>query len=178
MSRSDRSPLPDLDDLLRPVLSEDDDSGEMDRPWNPRMLLFWSFFVGPLAGGTLLAINSRRLGLKDRFWPLLIGTIVGTLVLYASVMSVMITAFADWDKDTRNTTGRMMIRAVTVLAGWLVSGPQRRRYRLAEAVDAPLGSLWGLGTLICIVGFVIEIYLAVGIATIIVKLLLPLPEAG
>lgn len=178
MSHSDRSPMPDLDDLLRPVLSEGDDSGELNQPWNPRMVLFWSFFVGPLAGGTLLAFNSRRLGLKNRFWPLLIGTIVGTLILYASVMTMMFTAFADWDKGTVNTTGRMTIRAATVFAGWLVSGPQRRRYRLAEAVDAPLGSLWGLGTLICIVGFVVETYLAVGIAAIIVKLLLPLPEAG
>ncbi len=61
---SERTPP---EDLLEPTLAEEDDAVDFDRPWNPMSLTILTFFCGVTAGGILLAINFKRLGMHSRF---------------------------------------------------------------------------------------------------------------
>src|SRR5687768_4790814 len=66
------------DDLFTPTLTETDDAVEFDRPWNPWSLVTLTFFFGLVAGGGLLALNFRRLGIRGRLYPAL--AVVGVVV--------------------------------------------------------------------------------------------------
>lgn len=172
MAFSERPASSDWDDLLRPTLSVDDDKTEMDRPWDPRMIVFASFFLGPIAGASLLAANARRLGQPSQFWPLLFGGLIFTVCVYLGIATLSLTLFADWEASARRNATRIPVRAATVLAGWLVSGSQRRRYRLAEATDTPVGSLlWSVGPAIALVAVVVEVLLAILLAMTMVLIL-------
>src|SRR5687768_3132414 len=67
------------DDLFRPTLTEQDDAVGFDRPWNPWSLVVLAFFFGLPGGGTLLALNFRRLGMPQAIWPVLAVVVLGTL---------------------------------------------------------------------------------------------------
>lgn len=56
---------------LEPILTQDDDLDGFGRPWNPELVVFAVFFAAELAGGLLVALNFRRLGMPRRFLPTL-----------------------------------------------------------------------------------------------------------
>lgn len=54
--------------LFRPTLTDADDVVEFGRPWDPRMLIFVSFFGDLALGGILYSLNARRLSMRKLEW--------------------------------------------------------------------------------------------------------------
>jgi hypothetical protein len=71
----------DLDDLLRPVLSADDDVEGLGRPWRPWSLVVLAVFGGLLAAGPLAAWNFRSLGQPRRTLPALLACVLAWLAV-------------------------------------------------------------------------------------------------
>lgn len=149
-------------DLLRPTLTETDDSVGIHQPWRPQTLLFLTFLFGSLAGSILFALNSKRLGLKREFWVFLLGGLALVVILQSTVLA----AALHWQIDRQAENSWLLLRSVRrvipVVIGWFVSAPQRRRFRLALASGVVPGALWKVGVPVCLLGAAMEGAIGVG----------------
>jgi hypothetical protein len=147
------------DDLLRPTLAEADDALGFDEPWNPWSLVMLTFFAGLLAGGSLLALNFARLGMKGRLYPAL--AIVG-------VASIAIAGGMEWalasglipatDRDAQRTA-RWIVRAASCLLAIGLAALQRPRFRLFQMSGHSPGALLKPG----LIAVVASIPVAIGL---------------
>jgi hypothetical protein len=132
---------PSNDDLFAPSLREEDDATGFDQPWHPWTLVVITFFCGLIAGGGLLALNFRRLGMKGRLYPTLAIAALGHVLIVGTGLWISYSGMIDpGDRDS----SRMLSwggKAVACLIAILVARPQQRRYRLFEMSNLPGGKL-------------------------------------
>lgn len=76
-------------DLLQPTLNDSHDVGGIHSPWNPKTLLLYSFFLGPLAGGILFIANCGRLGLGRLKWRVIAMTLFLVVASMASLAGLL-----------------------------------------------------------------------------------------
>lgn len=166
----------DWEDLFQPVLTSSDDMAGFQQPWNPHTIVLIAFCAGMAAGTLLLAFNAVRLGLRHKFWPLLLGGAILLLLTDAGIYW----GWLAWAGTEALQTQRGLIstlrRVMTVVAAWMASADQRQRYRLAEITHTPRGSLLVPGAGACIVGIALEYALAA--AFIAARDLLPLVQGN
>lgn len=153
------SQLPFDSDLLKPSLAARDDASGFDQPWNPTTLAVITFFFGLPAGGGLLAVNFRRLGMREWFLPAIAIVSVVSLVAYGG--AVWYAAHAMLDRDEQRTL-RFAVRIVNVLVALLFVHLQRPRFRLADLTDVEKGKLLWPAVLAIALGTAAVFAVAVG----------------
>ncbi|MFN0059510.1 MAG: hypothetical protein ACKVX7_13720 [Planctomycetota bacterium] len=96
--------MSDIDQLLQPTITADEDFGGIRHPWNPSFLLILTFFCGFQATGWLIAQNCARLGIARRAIPLRIATVCYTLALLGAY------GYFEWRAAERpeNSTKRLL----------------------------------------------------------------------
>jgi len=169
-SLSGRSPIEE--DLFRPTLTEEDDAVGFDRPWNPYHLVLVTFFSGLPGGGVLLALNFRRLGMKEKvhfaLWE--IGAASVLLFALAGWLAAGYRHTANWSSTSQLL--RLGLQAISVVVALLIAGRQRRRFRLFEASNLPGGKLFwpivaaligGMAATALLVGFFLFLFTLGGV---------------
>lgn len=153
MKATDRT-APD-EDLLKPSLDQQDEASGFADPWNPASLVFAAFFVGPLAGGYLIAQNFKRLGMHARFGPTLAVFVTVGVVVTGTVMGLAyFDVFDSSDQEIRRLA-RLLARAVTIVMALIFTHQQKARFRLYLHSGHEPASLWGPGIMAFIAGFVL-----------------------
>jgi len=164
--------LAEHDPLLQPSLTESDDAQGFARPWDPSTLGWLALLVGPFGSGLLMWLNQRRLGLRGGAHLLLVMALVGAVVMVVGIFFLPSQAEAAAQGMTEQRRDSMRIvrfvgNAVALPLAWWFLGEQRRRYRIAEQVNAPTSALFlpGLGA------FVVNLAVtfAVGLALVAIK---------
>lgn len=138
-------------DLLAPTLTEADDLTGFSAPWNPQMVTVLVLLSGPLAGGVLLALNFRRLGLPQHA-PRALWTF-SLLALATTAPYGWLYVAGHWPEPPphRGTIAFARNLAALVLALFLVR-PQKPRFRLWQACGREPASLLGPGLLAFVLG--------------------------
>ena len=157
--------MPELpsDDLFAPTLTEDDDALDFDRPWNPWSLVILTFFFGLVAGGTLLALNFRKLGLRQSVAPTL-GLVLVVAFLLAAASAGLIAASAGGQAHPGLRAGfRFLVPAVNAGIAMVIAAGQQKRFRLFQASGGPPGKLlWpAVGAAAASIAFELVVRLAV-----------------
>jgi hypothetical protein len=144
------------DDLLRPSLTEEDDAIGFDRPWDPSSLVMLAFFGGLVAGGGLLALNFRRLGLKDRFVPALLTVALSEIVWTCALIWLIgygshpLIDFVSW------RSYGLAAHIFTCFLALVMARFQQKRYRLFKTRRLPDGKLFVPALAALAVGLVVN----------------------
>jgi hypothetical protein len=146
------------EDLFTPTLTEQDDAAGFDRPWRPWSLVVLAFFFGLPAGGTLLALNFRRLGMPRRVVPALVLVALATPAMAAVSAWVAAARLAPVDSDADRHL-RWILRAVSCLVAIGIALPQQRRFRLFQTADLPGGRLLWPGLAAVLVSLALQFLL-------------------
>lgn len=145
------------DDLLQPSLTEDDDLKGFKKPWNPQSLVFAAFFAGPFAGGFLLSLNFKRLGMSGKFWKSLLLFVALGLVMYATIILLHTNGIIEKGNSDQKQLCRIIVRVITIAAAYWAATIQRERFRLFEYSGGDAASAWVPGILAVVVGYVASI---------------------
>jgi hypothetical protein len=150
-------------DLFQPTLEEHDDLTQIDKPWNPQTITVLGFFFGMVAAGILFGWNFKRLGEPRKQLP----TVVGFLLLNTVMIFVVIFGIGAgwWGQDAKQVI-KYVGRGLTIVVSLLVARRQTPRYRMAQYLDAPLGSLWVPGILALVVGTAAQFAIAMAAALV------------
>ena len=156
----------ELDALLQPSLTVEDDAVGFARPWNPWSAVFAYFFAGPFTGGVLLALNFKRLGSRRMVWRcvLLCGGIgLAASVGYLALIHTGVTESWTSSQVRLLSTGARVIGLLPAL--WMAS-LQSRRFRIYSSTGEDPSGLWiwglgaviaGLGVNIAVTGLILEV---------------------
>ena len=152
MSSPLRLPLTEPDaDLLTPTLTAEDDLTGFAAPWNPQIVVILVLLCGPLAGGALLALNFRRLGLPRHAGKAFAA--FAALALASAALVGWLTATGQLGTDaTQKRTLRFGLNIAAVLLALVFLRRQSRRYRLWEMCGGKPAPLLGPGVLAFVAG--------------------------
>ena len=125
------------DELLRPVLTEEDDAVGIERPWNPWSLVVLAFFFGLPAGGGLLSWNLYRLGVPRRMLPALLVVFVGSLGL-----AMLDGWLSPRLSEKQQPLALIAVRAGTTLIAAGLARAQRKRFRVFRHTGKDEGKLF------------------------------------
>jgi hypothetical protein len=129
------------DDMLKPSLTADDDAVGFDHPWNPWSLVVLAFFLGVVPGGGLLALNFRRLGLKNRVGITLLWVALAEVVWIALEIWMIRHGYLHLDESDAPEPGRWVMRVFSLGVAIAIAHPQHKRYRLFMTRHLPEGRL-------------------------------------
>lgn len=152
-----------IDELLAPTLSDEDDVAGFNSPWNPNSLVLATFFSGLIAGGVLLAINAKRLGLPKRTLPTLIVSVVAGVGLQAVVAWVLASGMIPKGGSTRAL--QFGIQGISVAIAFYLAEQQRKRFRIFEATGRPSGKLLVPVVIALVGGFIVNYGLLIAFLT-------------
>jgi len=144
------------DDLLQPSLNEGDDLKGFHNPWNPHSLIVAAFFAGPFAGGFLLSLNFKRLGMPERFKKSLFVFIGLGLLIYITVAVLNFYGVIEKSDVERVQILRIVTRVATLLAAYWAVVQQRERFRLYNYSGGPAANAWVSGILAVLAGVAIN----------------------
>ncbi|MBI3919860.1 MAG: hypothetical protein HY318_00480 [Armatimonadetes bacterium] len=130
------------EDLFQPSLTEEDDATGFHEPWSPWALVMLSFFFSLASGGTLLAINFNRLGMRRWFYPALALVILVTLGTCGFLFWATTHGLIAPKNRGSASTFRMVTRACHVAIAIGMASMQRRRFRLHQFSGLQTGKLW------------------------------------
>jgi hypothetical protein len=149
---------PHHDDLLKPTLRPGLDTTRFERPWNPSSLVYIAFFGGIAGGGSLFALNAKRLGMNEEVRRIVIGTIALTLISTLVLAWVLAQSGMEGRSNVRLARFGFLIVAI-LLAKW-IARRQQPSFEAYDYSDRPKGKLWPYGIAAVLFGMFVHGVLA------------------
>jgi hypothetical protein len=146
-------------DLLQPTLREEHDSVDFNKPWRPWSLVVLTFFFGLPAGGALLALNFKRLGLRRSFAAAACIVVAATLVLAGARAWAVSQGMVNLEDREQRRLLNFGMKAAATVAAMALAAAQRTRYRVFEGGGGQGGNLWGPGVLAAAASIAIQVLL-------------------
>jgi hypothetical protein len=128
----------ELEDLLRPTLTEADNATEFNKPWNPIYFVYVALIFGLAGPGIFLTLNWRRLGAPQYVLRTLVGSLLFSLLssgAYGLAIGVGL-----FDGDTQRRFMSLIWRVADTVVAYVIAQRQSIRYRMIENSGQPRGS--------------------------------------
>jgi hypothetical protein len=162
------------DELLRPSLPPDLDTGHFRQPWQPGSLTVAAFFGGLLTAGAAFGLNWGRLGRPERGWRCLALAVAAAVVAYGALLALVSAGHVGEEEGVLSAgTMRLLMRGVAAAFGMFVARGQEPLVRLHVGAGGLVGKAFWPCLGLVVAGGLAEVALVKFVALVLATAGLP-----